>query len=142
VTTKLRTGNYPGHAPDVLVIDDDEDVRWAMLELLQLLGFVAVGAANGVEGLRLARERRPRLILLDLRMPVMNGWQFLERRRKSATLARIPVAVVTAEPTGTPLEPDVQALLRKPIGEEELRAALDQLMFVPRSEASSAKSQA
>jgi len=137
MSSKLRTGNYAGTSPDVLVIDDDEDVRWAILELLQLLDFVAIGAANGQEGLRLANERRPRLILLDLRMPVMSGWQFLERRRQSRTLANIPVAVVTAEPTGTPLEPDVQALLRKPIGEEELRAALDQLLVAPRSRASS-----
>jgi len=138
MSPKLRTGNYHGDAPDVLVIDDDEDVRWAVLEILQLLGYIAVGAPNGVEGLRLARERRPRLILLDLRMPVMNGWQFLERRRQNETLARIPVAVVTAEPTGTPLDEDVQALLRKPIGEEELRLLLDQLMVAPKADASSA----
>lgn len=137
--TKLRTGKYGGEAPDVLVIDDDEDVRWALLEMLQLLGFVAIGAVNGQEGLRLASERRPRLILLDLRMPVMNGWEFLERRRRSESLTRIPVAVVTAEPTGTPsLDPDVQALLRKPLGEEELRAALAQLMVAPRARATSA----
>lgn len=73
---KLRTGRYDGDAPDVLVIDDDEDVRWALLELLQLLGFVALGASNGAHGLRLAEDRAPRAILLDLRMPVMDGWQF------------------------------------------------------------------
>jgi CheY-like chemotaxis protein len=130
---KLRTGNYAGNSPDVLVIDDDEDVRWALLEMLQLLGFVAIGAANGLVGLQLAHERAPRLILLDLRMPVMNGWQFLEHRQESLTLASIPVAVVTAEPTGTPLVTGVQALLKKPLGEEELRAALDLLMVTPRS---------
>jgi CheY-like chemotaxis protein len=137
--SKLRTGKFDGTTTaDVLVIDDDEDVRWALVELLQLLGFVAVGAANGAEGLRLASERVPRLILLDLRMPVMNGWQFLEHRRGSASLASIPVAVVTAEPSGTLIDPDVQALLSKPIGEDELRAALDRLMVVPRAELTSA----
>jgi CheY-like chemotaxis protein len=137
--SKLRTGKYDGStAADVLVIDDDEDVRWALLELLQLLGFVAVGAANGAEGLRLASERSPRLILLDLRMPIMNGWQFLQHRRQSAALASIPVAVVTAEPSGTLIDPDVQALLAKPIGEDELRSALDRLMVLPRSEITSA----
>ena len=137
--SKLRTGKFDGStAADVLVIDDDEDVRWALVELLQLLGFVAVGAANGAEGLRLASERSPRLILLDLRMPIMNGWQFLQHRRESATLASIPVAVVTAEPSGTFIDPDVQALLPKPIGEDELRSALDQLMVLPRSEITSA----
>jgi CheY-like chemotaxis protein len=138
MATKLRTGKFGADAPDVLVIDDDEDVRWAVVELLQLLGFVAIGAANGQEGLKLATQRRPRLILLDLRMPVMNGWQFLAYRRQNTALARIPVAVVTAEPADSPpLEPDVQVLLRKPLGEEELRAALDQLMVAPRARASS-----
>jgi len=136
--TKIRTGKFDGHAADVLVIDDDEDVRWALLELLQLLGFVAVGASNGAEGLRLASERTPRLILLDLRMPIMNGWQFLQHRRQNAKLSNIPVAVVTAEPSGTMIDPDVQALLCKPIGEEELRAALDRLMVAPRAEVTSA----
>jgi CheY-like chemotaxis protein len=135
---KLRTGKFSGNVADVLVIDDDEDVRWCMLEMLQLLGFVAVGAANGAEGLRLAADRNPRLILLDLRMPVMNGWEFLEQRRNSAKLSCIPVAVVTAEPTGALADPDVQALLRKPLGEDELRATLDQLMVLPRAEITSA----
>jgi CheY-like chemotaxis protein len=138
MTAKIRTGSFDGSSADVLVIDDDEDVRWALLELLQLLGFVAVGASNGADGLRLARERAPRLILLDLRMPIMNGWQFLQHRRQSASLASIPVAVVTAEPSGTMIDPDVQALLTKPIGEEELRTALDQLMVLPRAEITSA----
>jgi CheY-like chemotaxis protein len=131
VSGKLRTGNYAGDTPDVLVIDDDEDVRWAIVELLQLLGFVAIGAMNGVEGLRLAAERSPKVILLDLRMPVMNGWQFLDQRRQIAALASIPLAVVTAEPVAVPLGVDVQALVRKPIGEEELRALVDRLMVAP-----------
>ena len=136
--TKIRTGKFDASSADVLVIDDDEDVRWALLELLQLLGFVAVGASNGAEGLRLAGERAPRLILLDLRMPIMNGWQFLQHRRQSPKLSSIPVAVVTAEPSGTLVDPDVQALLSKPIGEEELREALDRLMVLPRAEITSA----
>lgn len=133
MTEKLRTGNYDGESPDVLVIDDDEDVRWALLELLQLLGFVAVGAANGATGLRLAIDRRPRVILLDLRMPVMDGWKFLDHREADADLASIPVVVITAEAVAAPMGPRVQVLLHKPIGEEELRAALDSLPLPPRA---------
>jgi CheY-like chemotaxis protein len=133
VSEKLRTGEYDGQVPDVLVIDDDEDVRWAMLELLQLLGFVAIGASNGAHGLRLALERAPRAILLDLRMPVMDGWQFLRQRQSSSVLAGIPVVVVTAEPVESSLGPEVQRLLRKPVGEDELRMALADLTVAPRS---------
>jgi CheY-like chemotaxis protein len=133
VTQKLRTGKFDGESPDVLVIDDDEDVRWALLELLQLLGFVAVGASNGAQGLRLALARPPRAILLDLRMPVMDGWQFLEERRASSALAQIPVVVITAETTGLAFGPAVKTLLHKPIGEDELRAALEGLTLAPRA---------
>jgi CheY-like chemotaxis protein len=133
VSAKLRTGKYDGETPDVLVIDDDEDVRWALLELLQLLGFIAVGASNGAQGLRLAEDRPPRAILLDLRMPVMDGWQFLEYRRSSSDLLRVPVVVITAETMDVTMGPDVQVLLRKPIGEDELREALDGLTVAPRA---------
>jgi CheY-like chemotaxis protein len=132
VSEKLRTGQYDGESPDVLVIDDDEDVRWALLELLQLLGFEAVGASNGAQGLCLAIDRKPQVILLDLRMPVMDGWQFLEYRRSSNELLRIPVVVITAETMDVAMGPDVQVLLRKPVGEDELRAALDGLTMAPR----------
>jgi CheY-like chemotaxis protein len=135
LTEKLRTGKYDGEMPDVLVIDDDEDVRWALVELLQLLGFVAISASNGVQGLRLATERPPRAILLDLRMPVMDGWEFLHRRQSSHELSRIPVVVITAETVDGSLGPQVQLLLRKPIGEEELRAALADLPLSPRAAA-------
>jgi CheY-like chemotaxis protein len=126
--SKLRTGKYDADVPDVLVIDDDEDVRWSLVELLAQLGVVAIGAENGVEGLRLATERTPQLILLDLRMPVMDGWQFLAERRARPALARIPVAVITAEESHRPRAPDVQALLEKPADEDALRAVLDMLL--------------
>jgi len=135
LTEKLRTGRYDGDSPDVLVIDDDEDVRWALLELVQILGFVAVGACNGAQGLKLACDRRPRVILLDLRMPVMDGYQFLQRRQADPALAQIPVVVITAEAAVDPIVPEVQQLLRKPIGEEELRAALEALPLAPRAAA-------
>jgi CheY-like chemotaxis protein len=135
VSEKLRTGEYDGEPPDVLVIDDDEDVRWALLELLQLLGLVGIGASNGAQGLRLAEDRPPRAILLDLRMPVMDGWQFLEYRRSSSDLLRVPVVVITAETMDVAMGPDVHRLLRKPIGEDELRVALDGLTLAPRASA-------
>jgi len=109
---------------EVLVVEDDDDSRESLLELVQQLGFVAIAAADGVEALELARERTPRLILLDLMMPVMNGWQFLERRRADGALSMIPVVVVSS--VGEELEGagDVQGRLEKPINPEQLLAAL------------------
>lgn len=128
MTGRLRTGRFDADHPDVLVIDDDPDVRWSLVEVLAQLGVVAIAAENGAEGLRLALERSPRLILLDLRMPVMDGWQFLDQRRTRPKLARIPVAIITAEATDRPAGPDVQALIEKPADEDALRALLDTLL--------------
>src|SRR5262245_37823526 len=83
---------------DVLIVDDDEDLRYSLLELLQQDGLVTIAAANGRDGLQLALKCSPRLVLLDLNMPVMSGREFLERRRSDAALARIPVVVVTGDP--------------------------------------------
>jgi CheY-like chemotaxis protein len=108
---------------DVLIVDDDAELRSSLLELLQLQGYFAVAAANGQEALRMARIHCPRLILLDLQMPVMTGWQFLERRRCSDFLSSIPVILTTAERSGVP-RAEAVAVVPKPIDEETLVATI------------------
>jgi CheY-like chemotaxis protein len=130
VPDPATSAEFDASIADVLIIEDETASRERLLELIQQLGYVAIAAADGVEGLRLARERSPRLILLDLEMPVMNGWQFLERRRMDPSLSRIPVVVLTIG--GTPVSPpqDVQGQLDKPVLEQPLLAALRR--FLPR----------
>jgi CheY-like chemotaxis protein len=83
--------------PPVLVIEDHADTRHMVEEYLQLHGVTTVGAANGLEGLGALQEYRPSLILLDLNMPIMDGWRFREeQQRLTGTLARIPVIVLSA----------------------------------------------
>lgn len=86
----------------VLLIDDDRPTREALAEILRLDGHEVVGQAdNGHEGVDLLGDGcRPEVILLDLRMPVMSGWQFITML--DATRAHVPVIVVSAE-----LEPDL-----------------------------------
>jgi CheY-like chemotaxis protein len=82
--------------PTVLVVDDDTDVR-EMLELfLTHSGFEIRSAANGAQALERMREKRPCVVLLDLMMPVMTGWQFRERQLEDPALASVPVVVITA----------------------------------------------
>jgi CheY-like chemotaxis protein len=116
---------------DALIVEDDADSRERLLELIQQHGFVAIAAADGVEGLRLTRERSPRLILLDLEMPVMNGWQFLERRRMDPSLSQIPVVALTVEGAPMALREDVQGQLEKPIVEQQLLMALHAFLAAP-----------
>jgi CheY-like chemotaxis protein len=85
-----------GHAT-VLVIDDAEDVRVALTELLEDEGFTAKTAGDGREALDLLLGGfRPCAILLDLMMPGMNGWDFRAEQMRIPELADIPVAVLSA----------------------------------------------
>jgi CheY-like chemotaxis protein len=116
---------------DVLVVDDDHAFRTSLLESIQRLGFVALAAHHGAEALRLARDRPPRLILLDLQMPVVNGWQFLERRRSDRQLARIPVVVVSGIGVDVSARDDLAGQLAKPVDEGELLAVLEEFLSCP-----------
>ncbi len=86
----------------ILVVEDDPLTRQAMELLLGSAGYSVGCAANGREALdRLGWGRRPWLILLDLQMPLMDGWEFRRRQRQKQSLASIPVILLSAE-TGLP----------------------------------------
>src|SRR5688500_20396297 len=120
--SRPRTTELDGSSVDVLVVDDDLSFAQSLVEEIALFGYVAVAAANGAEALRLAQDRPPRLILLDLEMPVMNGWQFLQRRRSNRALSRIPVVVISGMATAIAgrQRDDVQGDIEKPREEEGL----------------------
>ena len=82
----------------VLIVDDDVDIRETLTEILEGRGFEIVSAANGLEALKLlgSLATTPSAILLDLMMPIMDGYEFLEQVAKDPALAAIPVAVITA----------------------------------------------
>lgn len=84
--------------PRILVVEDDFDIRDTLAQILEAEGYAVSGAANGAEALQvLANESAPALILLDLMMPVMNGWQFRTEQLKDPALAEIPVVVISAD---------------------------------------------
>jgi CheY-like chemotaxis protein len=103
-------------AHKVLLVEDDIDIRQTLAEILLIEGYEVVTATNGKEGLQLLREsvQPPCLILLDLMMPVMNGWEFLEFRKGDQALATIPVVVVSAR--GERKSPEgAEAYIKKPV---------------------------
>jgi len=85
-------------ARPVLIVDDDDDIREALTDTLEDNGFRVLTAVNGLEALRLLRTGpvAPAVILLDLMMPVMDGYGFLAEQQQDPQLAAIPVAVITA----------------------------------------------
>ncbi len=112
----------------ILVVDDDPDIRETLAELLQEEGYAVTSAAHGGEALlSLRAEPRPGLILLDLMMPIMDGWQFRAEQKKDPELASIPVVIISA----TGRDELVSSLgaaqfLKKPINLEQLLAAVEQ----------------
>jgi two-component system, response regulator, stage 0 sporulation protein F len=82
----------------VLVIEDHADTRHMVEDFLNFEGIHTVGAENGLEGLSALRQHVPSLILLDLTMPVMDGWTFREQQRRLSDprLADVPVVVISA----------------------------------------------
>ena len=81
----------------ILVVEDDPDLRETLADILQYEGYRVETAGNGQEGwARLASEPYPALILLDLMMPVMNGWDFRARQLRDPLLASIPLVVISA----------------------------------------------
>jgi len=83
--------------PDVLVVDDDAEIRESLVEVLEERGYHAVAAANGQQALAtLHGGTRPAVILLDMMMPVMDGPTFRACLRREPELAAIPVVVISA----------------------------------------------
>jgi CheY-like chemotaxis protein len=107
--------------PSVLIIDDDSNSREALAELLADEGYVVAAAANGAEGLAYLRSGQPaHVILLDLMMPGVDGWDFRAVQKRDAALAQIPVIVMSA--AGKLLDADYA--LRKPIDVDALLTLL------------------
>lgn len=99
----------------ILLVEDDDDIRSTLQEVLELEGYSVVPAAHGQEAFdRLDEIERPCLILLDLMMPVMNGWEFLEQQKKHAKFSSIPVLVVSAAGEKARTAP-AQGFVKKPI---------------------------
>jgi CheY-like chemotaxis protein len=111
------------HRGSVLIVEDDEDIRAAMAELLETEGFEVAVASNGQEGLEvLGQIGRPCLVLLDLMMPVMSGEDFLRHVREDPAMNPVPVIVVTA--SGRAPLPGTQGLLKKPFEISDLFATV------------------
>lgn len=107
----------------VLVVEDEPDALEAVIELLEDEGHKTLKARHGAEALDLLREGwRPALILLDLKMLVMDGVEFLQRIGSDPDLADIPVAIVTASPSSAGVLPrrNDAGLFRKPVDYERL----------------------
>jgi len=119
----------------VLIVDDYDDVRTALATLLTLHGFEVETARSAADALRqFGVGLRPCTVLLDLRMPGMDGWGLWQRMQTDAELARIPVIIVSGDRTqkARARELGIREFIEKPVTPTRLLAAVERQCWRPR----------
>lgn len=114
----------------VLVIDDDLPIRGMLAAALRQQGFQVLLAGDGGEGHRALALHHPDVVLLDLAMPDINGWDFLQRLQETGYLGKVPIVVVSAHVLVDPqalLQMGVAAILPKPFNLPELLQLIEHL---------------
>jgi CheY-like chemotaxis protein len=111
----------------LLVVDDDESIRTTLAVILQRDGRDVACAADGAEALRRMYDHPPDLVLLDLMMPGMGGWEVIAAMRESPLLSEIPVVVLTSLHDDANAPPR-QPVLHKPVDDALVRAVVDTLL--------------
>jgi len=114
----------------VLVIDDDLPLRGMLAAALRQHGFQVLLAGDGAEGQRALTIHQPHVILLDLAMPEVNGWDFLQRLQETGHIGKVPIIVVSAHLRVEPqaiLQMGVSAILPKPFNLTDLIDLIEHL---------------
>jgi len=112
----------------VLLVEDDGDLRATLSELLSDAGYSVEQAGHGREALeKLDHSPPPDLIVLDLMLPIMDGWQFREEQRRAPNLAGTPVVVISASSKAAAL--DAELFLQKPFQFEDLKQGIDRVLY-------------
>jgi CheY-like chemotaxis protein len=113
----------------ILVVEDDVRALDALTDLLEANGYTVQRAQNGQEALVRAKVQPPGMILLDLSMPVMDGWEFMRQQRLEPSIADIPVVVITALVSAIPA--GAKALVIKPINVNRLMSLVEKYCTSP-----------
>jgi DNA-binding response OmpR family regulator len=116
----------PGRTPTILVADDEEDLRELVAYRLTRSGYHVIGAGDGQEALELAAARTPDLMVLDVMMPKLDGYELTRRVRAEAALRSIPVILLTARSQESDIDRGFEVgaddYLKKPFNPDELVA--------------------
>jgi two-component system, chemotaxis family, chemotaxis protein CheY len=111
----------------ILVVDDDPTILATVSETLDLEGYAVVTATNGAEALLVLERDRPAMVLLDMRMPVLDGWGFVRAMRERGLSVRVVVMTAAADARRWAAEIGAQGVLPKPFELDELIAAVERL---------------
>ena len=120
-----------GERHAVMIVDDDDAIREALEDVLSDEGYEVVGVSDGQQALEyLSAAKRPSAILLDLWMPVMDGWKFLNALHDDPRFSRIPLVVLTAARDQRARDLRVAEVLTKPVQLQQVLGALERLTGV------------
>jgi len=116
----------------ILVIEDDANIRESLVELLEMKSFELISAENGTDGLKLAQDTLPDLIVCDVMMPGMNGYEVVEAIRKDSRMKNLPLIFLSAKA----MEADIDygkklganSYLTKPFRAQDLFSVVDELL--------------
>jgi two-component system alkaline phosphatase synthesis response regulator PhoP len=113
--------------PRILLVDDDADLVAVMKGVLESKAYEVIAAYNGKEGLEKAKKEKPDLIILDIMMPVMDGFDFADQFGKDPTLSKIPVIALTSfsQSLGQPFAFEVSEFVQKPLKPKDLIAKVE-----------------
>ncbi len=117
------------HRRTVLLVEDDEQIAQGLCAVLEDAGYAIALASNGVEALDRLHAKTVDAIVLDLMLPVMDGWEFVSAQKANQMLAGIPVIVISADHSAKARAIRADRELKKPFAAQQLLAALDELLF-------------
>lgn len=128
----MMPSTTPLDSHPVLVIEDDTEIREALKEILESEGYAVRTATNGQEGLDYLKSSatKPGIIVLDLMMPVMDGWHFRNHQLQDPDFAKIPVVVITADGNAAQKAKAMNATagLKKPIDLDRFLMTIEELI--------------
>ncbi len=127
--TREDAATSPERAPVIMVVEDDDDIREAVTMLLEGQGYTAEPHENAVEALETLRQGAlPDVILLDLNMPQMDGWEFRVRQKRDPAWASIPVVAFSADSSAKAAAIDAHAYMTKPVDPQALLDTIERLL--------------
>lgn len=121
----------------ILVVDDSADNRYLLRRMLEINGYTVCEAADGQSALDCLQGQLPSVVLIDLNMPILNGWETTQRIKACTTTSHIPVIAVTGY-VGLEAQPQVYSMaydvcLSKPVDYQALLDAVEQCMTQPQA---------
>ncbi|MEO0935139.1 MAG: response regulator, partial [Cyanobacteria bacterium J06641_2] len=132
ITNQQKIIGIEGNIPLILIVEDENNHLSVLKNLLQSISFRTIEATDGVEGLKLATEHNPDVILLDLAMPNMDGFELMVKLQSNPQTSSIPIIVSSAsvfdEDRQRSLEAGAKSFLPKPLQIEELTKTLENLL--------------